>query len=695
MGSIHPDAQTNFFDTHEGNDEIIKMFLNNFDIKAAHEKHVANTTVFAYILQPHEYIKETYGFEKDILLVYSPYDIVEDRAIQALNYLFSQYPYVGRVDTLNCFFLSDADDVEEWVNKNAVTENVRTIIPFSKQEAADNKDDPWYIRNKLKKYLLDIDLFSMTLPLKDDKYFFGRQQEVARYINAIKRGQNRGVFGLRKTGKTSLLFKIQRIINEQKIGEVFYYDCKKPSIRGLHWTQLLFEIYSNICERINIEVKQGLDVTTLSRNFTNAIRDAAKKNIRIILFFDEIEFISFTCPIDEHWKIEFVDFWQTIWSVQSARAQSNLSCIISGVNASVSEGEVRINGTKVQNPLMVILQSEYLTGLTVDDNNNMIRRLGKRMGLNFDHEATRFIFDQYGGHPMLTRLACSQIHMHFTDEDRPIQISKKQIEQLLPNINAELVYYFRDVISELQEFYPDEYEMFEMIASGQIVDFMEFSHYSDFTKHLYAYGLLEKGNNGLPSIKLPVAADYVAWELAKKEQRKSPYKLITSQNRAKWVKIRITKIIQDIRQLEIVIDQAGLPRVYGKQSIPEADKLSDIPVADTGPNYTSFINTMHKCLVESIENYGYYSKKKSDYFWTDIQKAYPELFDALYRIKVYRNEQDHLPQKLKQQILNDYALFKAEDTNGFSVLSDQLFAIQQKMLDKLLLSIQIETNKIV
>lgn len=265
---------------------------------------------------------------------------------------------------------------------------------------------------------------------------------------------------------------------------------------------------------------------------------------------------------------------------------------------------------------------------------------------------------------------------------------------MISDINTNLVPYFRDVISELQEFYNDEYAMFELLASGQIVDFMDLSQYSDFTNHLYNYGLIEKGTNNIPTIKLPVAAEYVAKELAKREGRASQYKLILNPDRSKWVKARIKTIINVFRQLENVIVQSQLPTLLGKHSIPEADKLSDIPVADTEDSFLPFINTLHKCLVESIESYGN-SIRRSDYFWTDIQNYYPSLFSILYRIKVYRNSQEHLTEKLKQSILQDYTKFYAEDTKGFNTIPDKLFAIQQRLLDSLLLSINDELNRLV
>ena len=76
-------------------------------------------------------------------------------------------------------------------------------------------------------------------------------------------------------------------------------------------------------------------------------------------------------------------------------------------------------------------------------------------------------------------------------------------------------------MSEIQQFYPDEYEMFEMLASGQTSDFIELASMVEYTKHLYNYGLIAKDKRGTPHIKMPGAGRYVAMELAHTEFKTS------------------------------------------------------------------------------------------------------------------------------------------------------------------------------
>ena len=691
MGNIRQEVQKAFFENHREVEKFIKVFLNGFDISFAAEKHCVNTVVSAFILKPEEFMAGAFGFDKEILLVYSPFTKVEPRLFQAIEEIYKTSPFEGRVDTLNCFLLSKDENVEERIKSSLNSENLRIIVPFSVKEAQENMRDSWYVRNKLRSYFFGLDLFGYYLPLQDDTYFFGRKPIVARYIDAIKRGENRGIFGLRKTGKTSLLYKIERIVSEQRLGKVLHYDCKSTLYRNLDWLSFLYEIYSDICHKIDVEPEEKGDEFAIIKKFRDIVEQTSKINMKIVLVFDEIEYISFKAPLNKHWETEFIDFWQTIWSIQSM--YRNFVFIVAGVNASVSEIDtIKVGDKNIQNPLFGIVQSEYLQGLTYDECNGMIKTLGKRMGLKFQYKAVNAIYQQYGGHPMLTRLACSKVNMYTNDMPRPIEVSAEQIEQLFAKIDIDLTYYFKHIVSELQEFYPDEYVMFELLASGQKKDFIELAASVEWTKHLYDYGLIENDDKGIPKIKLPVAGQYVAIELAKKEGRSSSYKVVDKKERAKWISLRVMSIIQDMRQLEMVINRDGLPKLFGKHSFPESDRLMTIAPVVTQSDFVSFINVMNRCFVESIECYGK-ENGKADYFWKEMPANYSALYEVMYRIKVYRNSQDHLT--LNKKMAEDYNDFFNEDTNGISDIEDKYFVIQQKLLDNLLLAIQIETNKLV
>ena len=124
---------------------------------------------------------------------------------------------------------------------------------------------------------------------------------------------------------------------------------------------------------------------------------------------------------------------------------------------------------------------------------------------------------------MLLRLACSYINRQYNDPDkRPVTVTAGNLKKLQDDIDVELAYYFRHIVSEIQKFYPEEYEMFELLASGQTSDFVELSAITEYTKHLYSYGLVGRENGKLPYVKMPVAGRSVAMELAKREKENNP-----------------------------------------------------------------------------------------------------------------------------------------------------------------------------
>ena len=309
------------------------------------------------------------------------------------------------------------------------------------------------------------------------------------------------------------------------------------------------------------------------------------------------------------------------------------------------------------------------------------------MGVKFDYPAITLLYNQYNGHPMLLRLACSYINRQYSSQDRPITIKLEDVQKYQEEIDIELAYYFKHVVSEIQQFYPDEYEMFEMLASGQTSDFIELASMVEYTKHLYNYGLIAKDKRGTPYVKMPVAGRYVAMELAKKENRRSLYKIIDKSKRRDWVPQRMKSIVRDIRQHETAIRGAKKDKLFGENSFPEAEKFAGIIPVSSETEFEAFFNICNRCFVESIENYGK-SIGKSDYFWKEIKVAYPSLHAVLHRIKVYRHSQDH--SSLHPDVAQKYREFWDEDTKGISDPDEQRFAIQQKTLENFLTAVQLK-----
>lgn len=689
MGMIRKEVRDTYLAEHPEDESMLTPFLSGFFVTWARQRKEYNALLKVFFLSPEDHVKESYGFENEILLVYAPFPTMEPRTLQAVEQIYSQSPAKGRVETLNYFLVSDAPGVREWLNSyTSSRQESRIIVSFTRAELEGNRGDPWFVRNRLNQQFFGRDLFNYSLPLVEDTYFFGRQQLVMEFFDSVKRRENKAIFGLRKTGKTSFLFKIKRLIEADNVALTIYLDCKQPNIRKSRWYELLQEIAETI--RSNIKDKTELDFSErlASKSFYKLIESAKNQNRQICLFMDEIEFVSFVAKLDVHWHRDFVEFWQTLWSCQSQL--KNFSFVVAGVNPSVVETDV-VSG--VQNPLFGIVPHKYLTGFTEDEVRTMIKGLGRRMGMKFSYEAITSIYGWYGGHPLLTRLACSWLNTTLSRTNaKPIEISPSVFEREKEKIDNELVFYCGHVVSELRDFYPDEYYMLELLSSGQMVDFLELSEGQSYIRHLTSYGIVDL-KNGEYCSRIPVISQYVGFELARKEKRQLIYKVIPTAERTSWLARRVEEIVTDLRVLERVIARTKGSILFGVSSFPEADRFKAIGVVRTKDEFVSFINVCNRCFIEPIDIHG---KSVGDiaYFWSAVKDSYLHLFPVLHRIRVYRNECDHL--ELNSTVNQKYLEFLSEDLEGRSPsqVKDLYFVLQQRILDLLLYNTQIEITRI-
>ena len=332
-------------------------------------------------------MRETFGFSHEILLVVSKYESLEPRAIRAAEQFLNDESARGRLERLTYFLVSFMSNPEEWVRSYmAANQESRVVVAFSAKKLPLAISDHWYIRNRIMEQLFSRDLFDFRLPLAEDTYFFGREDYLIDYRDAARRGENRGLFGLRKTGKTSFLFKLERSLRDQDGAYVVYYDCKSPSVRQLKWHELLTTISRDVAKQCNLAFRAPVDTKLLATEFTDLLSKVPPGR-RVALIFDEIEYISPQAQEDRHWGEDYIPFWQTIWAAQSRRR--NLFVVLAGVNPSLVEID-RIQG--VQNPLFGIVSFKYLTGLGEEETRRMLRVLGRRMGLRFAEGAIQYVY---------------------------------------------------------------------------------------------------------------------------------------------------------------------------------------------------------------------------------------------------------------------------------------------------------------
>ena len=152
------------------------------------------------------------------------------------------------------------------------------------------------------------------------------------------------------------------------------------------------------------------------------------------------------------------------------------------------------------------MRTRYLTGLDKDEVRTLLGVFGKRMGMAFDPSAVDALFKRYGGHPLLTRMVCSQINnsLKAANSSRPVPVTDHTVMRDIGSREEDIQFYCGHITSELEEFYSDEFYMLALLASGDVVGFNELSSEVDYVRHLKSYGLIDFSRPYLPKFKIPI-----------------------------------------------------------------------------------------------------------------------------------------------------------------------------------------------
>ena len=688
MNRIVPEVASGHLEAHSDESALLRPFLENFEVTWAKRREAFGSELSVYFLKPTKHMERAFGFESEILTIYSKYAELQPRTLQAIELFLSEAPARGRVDTMVAFLISEASDPVRWIRQYmASNPESRLVVGFSAKFLRRRDDHSWTVRSLLSEQLYQRDLFDYRLPINSDYFFFGREELIFDLHNAFKRSENRGLFGLRKTGKTSVFFKLARLIGSSGPHLFIYIDCKFPANRMCSWDVLLTRLADQLQDKAQLNADP--DSGHASDVFLSTLR-RIDGNRKIAIVFDEVEYISPASPLDAHWKDEFVPFWQTIWHAQSLLG--NLAIFLGGVNPTIVEQDL-IGGT--QNPLFGIVPYQYLGGLNVDEVRRMLRTLGRPMGMRFSEEAVRYVTKQYGGHPLLTRIAASVAHRTLRESRKalPRVVELAWLQDTEGLREAELEFYCGHVTSELRRFYPDEYEIMAEIADGNLVEMFDFIAEPTWTTHLTNYGLLGKDAEGRPAFAIPVLRRFMQLDRARERGTQTIAATQPRSQRRRWLKKRKQQINDGLEELQRVAERVGEPSLFGPHSYPESHRFFELGIVSNEAEFATFVNTCNRCFVEAVERYGR-SIGNNRYLWGRIQGAYPALGLALRRIKVYRHSRVHI--RLEDQASEELQQFLSRDLGGRSPtgVAELWFQLQQCVLDDLLVGILVETDRL-
>ena len=405
--------------------QLIKRLANQWYLTSsgAHIRLAASRYDY-FLMKPTPMFAEMFNIERELIVVLSPYKTFEPRTLDVFDAAQRELSDL-RVESVCRVLISDDPDAERKVNDLLKTDPEQpVVIPFTFDELSTSYDD-FFLRNRFRRHFYTRDLFAFLSPLRRDLYFFGRSQLLQEIINKHRSGEHTGLFGLRKSGKTSIIYAIERHLRIHG-GAFLSIDCESPSVHGLRWFALLEKLvrdYKSIRNsKFRIAPGRYTEITAAD-SFTDDVLSIYRStpHAPLMILFDEIERLSPAIGSSPHRRdgSDFVLFWQTLRGFYQ-RHQEVFTYMLVGTNPSCVEQSM-IAGH--ENPLFGSIPSEYVPSFTVEQTREMVRKLGRYMGLHFDEMLYAKLVEDFGGHPFLMRQFCSEIHKACKG-DRPLKLTK-------------------------------------------------------------------------------------------------------------------------------------------------------------------------------------------------------------------------------------------------------------------------------
>ncbi|NEQ74939.1 MAG: hypothetical protein F6K23_18985 [Okeania sp. SIO2C9] len=311
-----------------------------------------------------------------------------------------------------------------------------TAVEKSLQE---EKESSGLLADYTERYLPGADLFDDRNAIGDTLTFFGRGELLQRLEENLRRGQGIGIFGLRKSGKTSLLLQLGFAMRENPLVHIDLQTYgSKPHYGAELFNQILSKLFQLIESRSAKMVSHpklfdsDRPAAHLTTEFTQQLQNLTQQltevgyQLPILIFLDEIDRIIPTETDAKERAEECNAFFGALRAV--SQEKRSLSLLVADVHPDIN----RINQWKQPNvptnPVFNFFKEIFVVPFSADETTRMLTDIGNLMGITFDEETQSEIHIRSGGHPFVSRqlasLLCKKVakenesNIQFADAQR-------------------------------------------------------------------------------------------------------------------------------------------------------------------------------------------------------------------------------------------------------------------------------------
>jgi len=463
-------------------------------------------------------IERRFGFIAEIPLIYDHHHDLQIRTVDRIPDFLRQLPSDRRTVKGDVSFISTQDPRTEdkafmWSSPT------RVLIPMPSSELA----EPNSLLAAMSRLLFTRDLYAVRGAVTG-RDFFGRHRLIGAVMNDVNQGRVPGIFGLRKTGKTSLLQEIVRSCRhaDQRTGRkraFVYQDLEHLS--GFHGDPVA-ELLNDLREAIRQELqKSGLrtfEVAELGEDvslpeFRRALDQLLSRlgeGEELVLMLDEIEHLCHPNAETEEGTPSTEKVPQLFGVLRKlVQERPNFGLVISGL-ASASIEASELYGR--ENPLFSLAVPYFLGPFNAEEGGGLLRQVGEQVGLRWDDDAVALALSETGGSAMLLRELGSEILSTYPADRLQVEtVTQSRVVASLDPWRRRVSSNLREIVINLQRFYSDESFLLEYLFESAEEFASAAYDFPDQINRLEQIGVIEPvGDQWVPTRVLQMG-----WELVR------------------------------------------------------------------------------------------------------------------------------------------------------------------------------------
>ena len=319
---------------------------------------------------------------------------------------FSHVPMLFLIQTVSASKSKIAPSEEARRIKKKHRFNVVPIALLVMERALKNGVSDATLSDAKEKYVTRQDPYFESIPISDPNLFFGRTEQLQIIPSLLSQGQHVGIFGLRKTGKTSLAKQLQLRFRDVPVVSI---SCQE--IGDLAASQVLLRIASELRDELRerFSVRDRSDSNGDQREQLRSLIGTwlgLGHSEPCVVILDEIDtLLPFGDPNAQHYlAVE----GQRLLGILRALSQELRGLVLLAIAYRPDINRINhLPASAGENPLFMAFHEVYSGALSPEDCDTMVRELGSWRDIEWDSTALRGLYEYCGGHPFVARLFAS------------------------------------------------------------------------------------------------------------------------------------------------------------------------------------------------------------------------------------------------------------------------------------------------